>query len=105
MSSFSVPSRDHIIAKRDAETHSLIVEFNIVTSINMTNSSLQDAVKFIDEMQIQILVPVFNEMLKNGTFDIDNYVLKSESVSTPDYGTVTCDDNYIWYQSKCSKPH
>ncbi|XP_060579836.1 uncharacterized protein LOC132736665 isoform X2 [Ruditapes philippinarum] len=94
-------SNNHIIAKRNANTHSLRVKFNIVTSFNETNTSFQDTIKLIDDVQLQLLVPVVNDLLQNGTFDIDNYVLQSDNVSTPDYGTITCDDSYVLYQSKC----
>ncbi|XP_060607314.1 sushi, von Willebrand factor type A, EGF and pentraxin domain-containing protein 1-like isoform X2 [Ruditapes philippinarum] len=99
--STKLPSNNHIIAKRNANTHSLRVKFNIVTSINETNTSFQDTIKLINEVQLQLLVPVVNDLLQNGTFDIDNYVLQSDNVSTADYGTKTCDDSYVLYQSKC----
>jgi hypothetical protein len=100
-----VPTREHEIEKRSTETHLLILEFYIVNPLNLTNTTFLDALTYYDDIQLNILKPAVQDLINNGTFDIANFVLKSDSFATPSYGDIICDDGYMLDQSTCSKIH
>jgi hypothetical protein len=100
-----VPSREHDINKRNADTHLLILEFYIVNPLNLTNTTFLDAITYYDDIQLNILKSAVQDLINNGTFDIANFVLTPDSFATPSYGDIICDDGYMLDQSTCSKIH
>ncbi|XP_053400734.1 sushi, von Willebrand factor type A, EGF and pentraxin domain-containing protein 1-like [Mercenaria mercenaria] len=94
-------TREHIIRKRSTYTHLLILEFYIVMEFKFGNSSLQDAILVYDDVQLNILKPAFQEMINNGTFDLQGFVLESDSFQTASYGDITCDPGYMLDRTTC----
>ncbi|XP_045200864.2 sushi, von Willebrand factor type A, EGF and pentraxin domain-containing protein 1-like isoform X2 [Mercenaria mercenaria] len=94
-------TREHIIQKRSTHTHLLILEFYIVMELKLDNTSVQDAILVYDDVQLNILKPAVQGMINNGTFDLQGFVLESDSFQTANYGDITCDPGYMLDRTTC----
>jgi hypothetical protein len=100
---FSASTKEHRNETLDAENHLLEVEFHIKMHINTSTSKLKDTLKTLDDVRVNILQPTVQDLINNGTFDINNFTLTNASFVTSNNWEITCDSGHILDQSICSK--
>jgi hypothetical protein len=100
---FSASTTEHHSKTLDAENHLLVVEFHIKMPINANTSKLKDTLKTLDDVNANILKPTVQDLINNGTFDINNFKLTNGSFVTANNWETACDSGYIPGQTICSK--
>ncbi|XP_060606891.1 thyroglobulin-like [Ruditapes philippinarum] len=69
--------------------------------INTSTSKLKDTLKTLDDVRVNILQPTVQDLINNGTFDINNFTLTNASFVTSNNWEITCDSGHILDQSIC----
>lgn len=95
----------HSINKReDTESHLLVVEFDIILSVTLSEGeTLISKIDYYDDIMANVLLAIVQDMLNNGTLDIQNFTTKSDSLQAPAYADLECDSGYFLDSDSCRK--